>query len=190
MNLEVKFCTLKGYIGCTILILNSKVDLFIELLKETITKIEKRERNNIEFLQENIRFLQKEVFSKNDLIKSLMKTQTAALEAITNLKEKPQDQKELSNVTYKQQIQQNHQGQQNNQQKIPSNSRITTDIFKIRGNSSNYKNNKNNNKMENNNSNIRRNNNIKLGSSNINNINKNSNNNNKNYIAINQKQSL
>ena len=35
-----------------------------------------------------------------------METQTVALEAITNLKEKPQDQRELSNVTYKQQ--QNH----------------------------------------------------------------------------------
>ena len=64
MNLEVKFCALIGYIGCKISILNSKVDLFIESLKETITKIEKRERNNIEFLQENIRFLQKEVFQR------------------------------------------------------------------------------------------------------------------------------
>ena len=64
MNLEVKFCALKGYIGCKISILNSKVDLFIESLKETITKIEKRERNNIEFLQKNIRFLQKEVFQR------------------------------------------------------------------------------------------------------------------------------
>ena len=48
MNLEVKFCALKGYIGCKISILNSKVDLFIESLKETITKIEKRENSNME----------------------------------------------------------------------------------------------------------------------------------------------
>ena len=45
-----------------------------------------------------------------------METQTVALEAITNLKEKPQDQRDLSIVTYKQQTQQ-HQGHQNNQQK-------------------------------------------------------------------------
>ena len=32
-----------------------------------------------------------------------MKTQTLALEDITNLKQKPQDQQELPNVTYKQQ---------------------------------------------------------------------------------------
>ena len=52
-----------------------------------------------------------------------METQTVALEAITNLKEKPQDQQELSNVTYKQQIQQHHQGHQNNQQKFLKNTK-------------------------------------------------------------------
>ena len=92
-------------------------------MKETITKIEKRESSSIEILQQNIRFLQKELLAKNDLIKSLMETQTVALEAITNLKEKPQDQRELSNVTYKQQTQQHHQGHQNNQQKFLKNNK-------------------------------------------------------------------
>ena len=114
MNMEAKFSALKGYIDCEISILNSKVDQFIESLKETITKIEKRESSSIEILQENIRFLQKELLAKTDLIKSLTETQTVALEAITNPKEKPQDQRELSNVTYEQQIQQHHQGHQNN----------------------------------------------------------------------------
>ena len=109
--MEAKFSALKGYIDCEISILNSKVGLFINLLKKkTITKIEKRESNNIEILQENIRFLQKELLGKNDLIKCLMETQTVALETITNLKEKPQAQQESSNITYKQQIQQDHQG--------------------------------------------------------------------------------
>ena len=103
MNMEAKFPALKGYIDCEISILNSKVDQFIESLKETVTKIEKRESSSIEILQENIRFLQKELLAKNELIKSLMETQTVALEAITNLKQKPQAQRELSNVTYKQQ---------------------------------------------------------------------------------------
>ena len=90
MNMEAKFSALKAYIDCEISVLNSKVDLFIDSLKETITKIEKLESNNIEILQENIRFLQKELLAKNNLIKSLMETQTVALEAITSLKEKPQ----------------------------------------------------------------------------------------------------
>ena len=114
MNMEAKFFALKGYIDYEISILSGKVDQFIESLKETLTKIEKPENNSIEILQENIRFLQKELLAKNDLIKSLMETQTVALEAITNLKEKPQDQRELSNVTYQQQIQQHHQGHHKN----------------------------------------------------------------------------
>ena len=122
MNMEAKFSLLKGYIDCEISVLNSKVDQFIESLKET-TKTEKLESSSIEILQENIRFLQKEFLAKNDLIKSLMETQTVALEAITNLKEKPQDQRELSYVTYKQQTQQHHQSHQNNQQKFLKNNK-------------------------------------------------------------------
>ena len=61
--------------------------------------------------------------AKNDLIKSVMETQTVALEAITKLNEKPQDQRELLDETYKQQTQQHHQGHQNNQQKFLINSK-------------------------------------------------------------------
>ena len=42
MNIEAKISGLKGYIDCEILIPNSKVDLLIESLKETISKTEKR----------------------------------------------------------------------------------------------------------------------------------------------------
>ena len=122
MNMEAKFSALKVYIDCEISIRNSKVDQFVESLKETITKIEKRESSSIEILQQNIRFLQKELLAKNDLIKSLTETETVALEAVTDLKEKPQDQRELSNVTYKQQSLQ-HQDHQNDQQKFLKNSK-------------------------------------------------------------------
>ena len=98
MNMEAKFSALKGYIDCEISILNSKVDQFIESLKERITKIEKRESSSIEILQENIHFLQKELLAKNNLIKSLMET-------------------------VKQQTQQHHQGHQNNQQKFLKNNK-------------------------------------------------------------------
>ena len=64
-------------------------------MKERITKIEKRKSSSIEILKESIRFLQKELLAKNGLIKSLMETQKVTLEAITNLKEKTQDQQEL-----------------------------------------------------------------------------------------------
>ena len=76
--MKAKFSTLKDYIDCEILFLNSKVKLFIQSLKETITEIEKYEHNNIEVSQENIRFLQQELLTKNDLIKYLMETQIFA----------------------------------------------------------------------------------------------------------------
>ena len=123
MNMEAIFSALKGYIDCEISILNSKDDQFIESLKETVTKREKRESSSTEILQKNIRFLQEELLTKNDLIKSLMETQAVAFEAITNLKEKPQDQRELSNVTYKQQTLQHHQCHQNNKQKFLKNNK-------------------------------------------------------------------
>ena len=84
--MEATFSALKGYTDCEISILNSKVDLFIEALKEALTKTEKGESNNIEILQENIRFLQKELLAKNDLIKPLMENQAVALEAMTKKK--------------------------------------------------------------------------------------------------------
>ena len=68
-----------------------------------------------------IHFLQKELSVKTYIIKSLMETQTATLKVRSNLREKPQDQQELSNVTYKQQFQQHHQGYQNNRQKFRKN---------------------------------------------------------------------
>ena len=76
MNMEVKFSALKGYLDCEISSLNSKVDLFIESLKETITKVEKSDNNNMEILQESTRFLQKNLLAKSDITKSLTKTQT------------------------------------------------------------------------------------------------------------------
>ena len=69
MIMEAKFSALKGYIDCEISILNSKVDQFIESLKETITKIEKRESSSIEVLQKNIHFLQKELLVKKQFNK-------------------------------------------------------------------------------------------------------------------------
>ena len=76
MNMEAKFSALKGYIDCEISSLNSKVDLFIESLKETITKVKKSDNNNMEILQESTRFLQKNLLAKSDTIKFLTKTQT------------------------------------------------------------------------------------------------------------------
>ena len=47
MSMEGKCSALKGCICCAISVPNGKVNQFSESLKETITKIEKRESNSI-----------------------------------------------------------------------------------------------------------------------------------------------
>lgn len=63
----------------------------------------------METLHEIICFLQKEPLAKNDLLKFPMKTWTLVLKAITNVKEKSQDQQKLSSLINKQQIQRQQQ---------------------------------------------------------------------------------
>ena len=72
--MEATFSVLKGYINCEISVLNGKVDLFIKISRETITKKEKYENNDVEVFQENISFMEKELLVKNDILKSLMET--------------------------------------------------------------------------------------------------------------------
>ena len=64
--MEAKFSTLKVYIDCEISILNNKVDQFIELLKEAITKIEKCESSSIEILQVNIFFYRRSTWQRTN----------------------------------------------------------------------------------------------------------------------------
>ena len=79
MNMEATFSALKGYIDCEISVLNGKVDLFIESLKEAMERT----------------LWKKELLAKNNIIKSLLKTLEVASEALMNCKEKQQDQHKL-----------------------------------------------------------------------------------------------
>ena len=47
------------------------------------------ENKNIDALHKNIAFLQNELTEKNKIIKSLMETQTAVLDVMTNLRQQP-----------------------------------------------------------------------------------------------------
>ena len=102
MNMEATFSALKGYIDCEISILNGKVDLFIESLKEAVERT----------------LWKKELLAKNNIIKSLLKTQEVALETLMNCKKTSKININSQNIPFKQQIQQYHKGFQNNQQKV------------------------------------------------------------------------
>ena len=70
---------LKSYVKCEIKSINNK----IESLFERLNKISSTEKKALETLQENISFLHKELTSKDDIIKTLIETQTSFLESVS-----------------------------------------------------------------------------------------------------------
>ena len=74
---EAKTSALKSYIPCKLSTLHSKIDRFMETFDKTISIFETKP---YEILQDNIEFLQNELRSKDEIIKTLMETQTAVLE--------------------------------------------------------------------------------------------------------------
>ena len=75
---------LKSYVKCEIKSINNK----IESLFERLNKISSTEKKALETLQENISFLHKELTSKDDIIKTLIETQTSFLESVSYQKSK------------------------------------------------------------------------------------------------------
>ena len=74
---EAKISVLKSYVACELSTLYNKTDRFMETFNKTISNFETKP---YEILQDNIEFLQNELRSKDEIIKTLMETQTAALE--------------------------------------------------------------------------------------------------------------
>ena len=62
---------------CALSTLHNKIDRFMETFNKTISNFETKP---YEILQDNIEFLQNELRSKDEIIKTLMETQTAVLE--------------------------------------------------------------------------------------------------------------
>ena len=83
-NLEAQVAVLKSYVKCEI----SSIDNKIESLFERLNKMSSTEKKALEILQENISFLQKEVTSKDEIIKTLIETQTSILESVSYQKSK------------------------------------------------------------------------------------------------------
>ena len=73
---EAKISALKSYVQCELSTLHNKIDRFMEAFNKTISKFETKP---YKILQDNIEFLQKEINSKDEIIKTLMETQTAVL---------------------------------------------------------------------------------------------------------------
>ena len=83
-KVEAQVTVLKSYVKCEISSINNK----IESLFERLNKMPCNEKKALEILQENISFLQKEFTSKDEIIKTLLKTQTPILESVPDQKSK------------------------------------------------------------------------------------------------------
>ena len=74
---EAKLSALKNYVQCELSTLHNKIGRFMETFNKTISNFETKP---YEILQNNIDFLQNEFRSTDEIIKTLMETQTTVLE--------------------------------------------------------------------------------------------------------------
>ena len=82
-KLEAQTAALKSHLKCELISMNSKIETMSEFLDEKF-KDSNNQNQNIAMLEENINFLQSELKEKKLFVKTLMETQTAALESIAN----------------------------------------------------------------------------------------------------------
>ena len=83
--LKVQLLALKSSANCKLLILRNQIEPFTKHTKILLG----HEHRNIDALRKNIAFLQKELTEKNKIIKSLMETQTAVPDVMTDLRQQP-----------------------------------------------------------------------------------------------------
>ena len=74
---EAKILALKSYVQCELSTLHNKINRFMETFNKTISNFETK---LCKILQDNIEFLQNELRSKDEIIKTFMETQTGSLE--------------------------------------------------------------------------------------------------------------
>ena len=71
---------------CELSTTNSEIDLLPEFLDTKINNLNDQQKI-IETLRENIKFLQMELQTKNDIIKNLLETQSFVVETLLHLRE-------------------------------------------------------------------------------------------------------
>ena len=84
---EAKLSATKSYVKCEITGIIEKVNTFTEKFDEKMRLFDNMAKT-LDMLQQNISFLQNQLISKDELIKSLMDTQTTILETLSKNKQK------------------------------------------------------------------------------------------------------
>ena len=81
-KLEAQIAALKSHLRCELISMNSKIETMSEFLDKKF-KDSNNQNQNVTMLKENTNFLKSELKEKNLFVKTLMETQTAALESIS-----------------------------------------------------------------------------------------------------------
>ena len=95
LKLEAQLSALKNYMNCELSTMNNKLDSFSQCLIQNASCQSNNENKNFETLQDNVKFLQKELAAKHDLMKSLIETQTAILEFVSSVRKNVNESGEL-----------------------------------------------------------------------------------------------
>ena len=85
-RLEAQISALKSHLKCEVSTMNSRIDLLSEVIENKINVLSDQCKN-IEVLQDNIKFLQMELKTKNEIIKNLLDTQSAIVESLSLAKQ-------------------------------------------------------------------------------------------------------
>ena len=85
-QIEAQLSALKSYVNCEISSLHSKIESISQGLQVTLKVFQERENKTNEIFDQNMTFLQNELLTKYEIIKSLTETQTTILEALSSFK--------------------------------------------------------------------------------------------------------
>ena len=89
-KIKAQLSALKSYVSCQISSFHYKIESISQSLQVTLEVFQEREAKTNEIFHQNMTFLQNELLTKNEIIKSLTETQTTILEALSSFKSNQQ----------------------------------------------------------------------------------------------------
>ena len=101
-KLEAKISAIKSYLDCEISELDDKTNTLFARIDLALKAIEEKQEKTIHNFEQNIDFLQKELTTKNEFIKTMIDTQKDLVNTLCNIQEKASSQsfnEKLNNIS-------------------------------------------------------------------------------------------
>ena len=84
LRVEAELSAIKSYFKCELSTLNIEIESITPSLDGALKNLENQPHKCCSIVEDNLLFLQKELLSKNNIIKSLVETQTEILDSISS----------------------------------------------------------------------------------------------------------